>query len=217
MASPAHQCPDCQHSLPDGCPRCFHCGFSLETLDGFLGADEVILERIQDESACFSPEDLARLSAALRAWDDRFPGYFAAVFAGRIPPPVNARTFGTWLLNRAAWPGVDLSRPNDCGLLLVLDPAGGELAAVTGYAMESWLPETMLASALHSALPHLGSSQWRKAILAVLSTLSDHLAKAATFAARLSPNISRGSDPTPLANLPRIRRHRQTTPPPRRP
>lgn len=217
MASPAHQCPNCQHPLPDGCPRCFHCGFSLATLDGLLGADEVILERIQDEASCFSPDDLTRLTAAISAWDSRFPGYFTAVFAGPIPHPVSARTFGTWLLNRAALPGVDLSRPNDCGLLLVLDPVGGELSAVTGYALEAWLPQAVLSASLQSALPHLASAQWRKAILAVLTTLSDHLAKSATLSGGFTPNASRGTSPTPLANLPRIRRHRQTAPPQRKP
>lgn len=211
MASSAHQCPNCQHPLPDGCPRCFHCGFSLATLDGLLGADEVILERIQDEASCFPPEDVTRLTAAISAWDSRFPGYFTAVFAGPIPHPVSARTFGTWLLNRAALPGVDLSRPNDCGLLLVLDPVGGELAAVTGYALEAWLPQAALTSALHSALPHLAAAQWRKAILAVLGTVRSPREGSPALRG-FSPNVSRGSSPTPLANLPRIRRHRQTAP-----
>jgi hypothetical protein len=217
MASSAHQCPNCLHALPDGCPRCFHCGFSLATLDGLLGAEEVILERIHDEASCFSTENISRLSAAINAWENRFPGYFAAVYAGPIPAPASARTFGTWLLNRAALPGVDLSRPNDCGLLMVLDPAGGEFAAVTGYALEAWLPEPVLNSALQATLPQLATAQWLKAVLSVLSSLGAHLATAASQSGSLSPNMSRGPAPTPLANLPRIRRHRLPAPPQHKP
>ena len=203
MPLPVPYCPRCLQQLQPASPVCTGCLLTLAELDRALGPDEVLLDRIHDGAACIDARARSAIAAAFSAWEARFPGFTAAFYAGSLPPQMNARTFGTWLLNRAALPFAGPTIPNDCGLLFILDPHGGEFAVVCGYALEPWLPPPILDTMLASVRPHLERARWKSAVTSVLAQLSKHLAKAASVPGRYLPADSSDSPPP---HLPRLRR-----------
>ena len=164
MPLPVPYCPRCLQQLQPASPVCTGCRLTLAVLDRALGPDEVLLDRIHDGAACIDASARDAIDAAFSTWESRFPGFTAAFYAGSLPPQMNARTFGTWLLNRAALPFAGPTIPNDCGLLFILDPHGGEFAVVCGYALEPWLPPPVLDTMLAS--PHSDISRTQRATAA---------------------------------------------------
>jgi len=74
-----------------------------------------------------------------------------AVHCGSLGSAPALRQFGFWLLNRAALAEGEVTRPNENGVLLLLDPPARLAGLTLGYQLEAWLPEATLERVLTSA------------------------------------------------------------------
>ena len=57
----------------------------------------------------------------LERFEARFPQLFVSIYLGAFEELQSLRQFGFWMLNRAAYVDVDLERPNENGILIVVD------------------------------------------------------------------------------------------------
>lgn len=62
------------------------------------------------------------------------------------------RQFGFWLLNRVALAGGEITRPNENGVLALIDPPVRLTSITLGCQLEPWLPEPALELVLASAI-----------------------------------------------------------------
>lgn len=134
-------CPHCSASLSVSADECIHCGFHISTVRAILGAEWVRLERLTDPGSCLSLHEKRHLEVVLDDFERSFPQSFLAVYIGSLPPLLNARTLGFWLLNHGAFETGEVAKRNDFGAVLVLD-LGNEGAGLTlGYALEPLISE----------------------------------------------------------------------------
>ena len=82
-----------------------------------------------------------------------------------------------WLLNRGAFEDVELSRPNDGGLLLVIDVNSKAAFIANGYLLDGYLKEDDTFNVLSKAHPHLLQGNYYKALKIVMAKLSVLLKK----------------------------------------
>jgi hypothetical protein len=134
---------------------CPHCGFHLGYIDGVFGSEPVFLDRMTDATRCLGLRERGLVERELDRFEAAFPQLFAAVYVGYLPATTNVREFGFWLLNRAALPAVDLSKPNHHGILLVIDQSSRTASLTAGYFVEPFLEDCDLLQALRAGHPML--------------------------------------------------------------
>ena len=114
-------------------------------------------------------------------WFDRFeanfPQLFFSVYYGALDDVSNIRQFGMWLLNRGAYEDVDLTRPNEGGILLVVDVNTKTAFMTFGYRLDFYLTEKDTFRILSKAHPHLLKGEHSKALKMVVTHLSVVLRK----------------------------------------
>jgi uncharacterized membrane protein YgcG len=150
-------CPSCELKLPERAGHCAACGFSIDRLTANYGAAPVVLHRMMDVAGVMRRRERLLIEDRMDGFERRFPQLFFAVYVGTLPPLADVREFGFWLLNRAAVSSVDFTRPNDKGLLLVIDVAGRRASLSAGYFLEPYLSDGAMAGALKK-----GASMWEE-------------------------------------------------------
>lgn len=157
-------CPHCSSLiLPQG-SCCERCGFSLAALRTTLGDHWVRLDRVTDAGGCLRLEDRQRLERALDDFERQFPQCFFAVYLGAVPSTVNAREVGFWLLNHGAFNTHLISKCNEFGMVLVIDPFLGQVSFTVGYALESVFSTNWVFALLKTLAPLLRRNHHAKAI-----------------------------------------------------
>ncbi len=188
---PDWKCPRCTQWTAPGGESCLHCGFSLAVMDEIFGGDAVLLDRVTDAAGVLSRTELECVERGLIDFERRFPQLFAAVYCGALPAQTSLRQFGFWLLNRAAVCELDAMRPNENGLLFVLDVHGRSAALVPGYFLECYLDEADQRRVLQAARRDFQRGRWTAGILSALHTLTRRLrrraAEASKHPARFAP------------------------------
>ena len=71
----------------------------------------------------------------LERFEARFPQLFVSIYLGAFEELESLRQFGFWMLNRAAYVDVDLERPNENGILIVVDVNAKNAGITFGYAL----------------------------------------------------------------------------------
>lgn len=165
-------CPRCVQSIAPGVPQCVRCGFQLSTLDSEFGEDVVLLDRLTDAAHCLRVRDRDALNAALDDFESQFPQLFAAVYFGVLPEMTSIRQFGFWLINHAAVPTVDVSRPNEQGIIIVVDLQSRVIGVTLGYMLEAFVTEKDLDHCLRSARPHLFNGDFQRGVTVFLKRFS---------------------------------------------
>ncbi|MEM7145404.1 MAG: TPM domain-containing protein [Verrucomicrobiota bacterium] len=178
------KCPRCVQELALSADSCEGCGFSIGDLDEEFGREAVVLERVEDDAHILRLRERQQLDAELDRFEQLFPQLFAAVFIGSFPPMTNIRQFGFWLLNRAAVSEVDVTRPNDRGMLFVLDLNGKQLGVSLGYQLEPFLSEREMAKCFRSAKPDFVEGDYAEAMVKMLGKITRRLKKRSRQAAR---------------------------------
>ena len=202
----AFKCPRCVQTVHGNEDACIHCGYSLAVPDAAMGADPVLLDHVTDAARVLEAEAVTRIEKVLEQFECRFPQLFAAAYFGALPAQTNLRQFGFWLLNRAAVDTVDVSRPNENGLLVVVDTSGRSVAVVAGYFLECYLEEAAVTAALNEARPAFGKNDWAGAVECIMKSLTATLAEAAGKAAREPAKFRPAPAPAALpADLVRLR------------
>jgi len=155
--------------------QCPHCGFALQDLDAQYGASEVMMRRLSDAAGVLKLPERKKAEKWFDRFETSFPQLFFSVYYGALDDVSNIRQFGMWLLNRGAYEDVDLSRPNDGGILLVVDVNSKTAFIAYGYLLDFYLTDKDTFSILSKAHPHLLKGEHSKALKMIISQLSSLL------------------------------------------
>ena len=177
-------CPRCVQSVAPGQPQCARCGFQLSTLDTEFGDDVILLERLTDAAHCLRARDREALNVLLDRFEREFPQLFAAVYFGVLPEMTSIRQFGFWLINHAAVASIDISRPNEQGIIIVVDLQSRVMGVTLGYMLERFLTERELERCLRAARPALFSGDFHRGVTIFLKRVSKALRKVSRQARR---------------------------------
>jgi uncharacterized membrane protein YgcG len=126
----------------------------LADADEQFGADEIMLRSLTDGAGLFRKGERGRVEAAMAEIGRRFPQIFVAVYTGSLGEVSNIRQFGFWLLNRAAFEDVPVTKPNEAGILFTIDPESKAAGIAFGYLLDPFLEETDTFECLSRAHSH---------------------------------------------------------------
>jgi uncharacterized membrane protein YgcG len=178
------KCPRCVQVIHRGANLCPHCGFGLADADSRYGHEEVALRRLGDIAGLIRAKDRPKVSAALDRFSKRFPQLFFAVYTGSGQGGGNLRQFGFWLLNRAAFEDVPVERPNEAGILLVIDADSKSAAVTWGYMLDPFLSEEDTFLCLSRAHAYWLEGNFADGIVRMIAQLGKILRKRAAQARR---------------------------------
>jgi len=156
----------------------------MEAACELYGTEAVVAARLMDVEGVLPAEARASMEGTLDAFEMRFPQLFLLMYLGPLPAPVSPRQFAFWLLNHAAVPELDAMRPNERGLLLLVDPQGGTAVLTGGYFLENFITQEELDAVLRPAVRDLGRREYPAALAMVSDGLGSLLKKRAKEAAR---------------------------------
>jgi len=112
------------------------------------------MRRLSDAAGVLRMKERHKAEKWFDQFEKNFPQLFFSVYYGALDEMSNIRQFGMWLLNHAAYEDVDLSRPNDGGILLVVD-VNSKVASISfGYLLDVYLTEDDTFKILSKAHPH---------------------------------------------------------------
>lgn len=171
------KCPRCVQRIHRSASQCPHCGFAMQDLDAQYGGDEVRMRRLSDAAGVLRLQERKKVEKWFQRFEASFPQLFFSVYYGALDERSNIRQFGMWLLNRGAFEDVELSRPNDGGLLLVIDVNSKAAFIANGYLLDGYLKEDDTFNVLSKAHPHLLQGNYYKALKIVMAKLSVVLKK----------------------------------------
>jgi len=150
----------------------------------------VEMDRLHDAAHCLSKEERDAVMAVMDRLKDRFPQLFFCAYLGTLPENVKMSELGFWLLNHAAVKGVDLARPNENAILLLLDTNTGEVGISLGYYVEKFVDELTAIRCLRSARSHFANGENGKALCKVMRRLGRALSKRSRNVLRIQPETS---------------------------
>lgn len=152
------------------------------------------MDRLMDSVHCLN--DSCRLSVLdrLDRFEAMFPQLFFAVYIDALPGGTSLREFGFWLLNRGAVGSIDISRPNENGVLLVLDLNGSGASLTIGYGLEQALGNQAIGRYLSRAWTAWRVGDFRGGIVCCVDAVSLGLSKAGK---RISERQSQVADGLP--------------------
>lgn len=178
------KCPRCVQRIHRTAVQCPHCGFELGQADAEFGDSEVLTRCLSDSAGVLKRDERERAEMILERFRDQFPQLFLAVHTGVLTELASLRQFGFWLLNRGAFDDLAVDRPNEGGILLVIDPEAKVAGITYGYRLEPFLDESDTFGVLSAAHPFLLQGQYLKAVAVVERRLGVLLAKRAAQARR---------------------------------
>lgn len=171
------KCPHCASVLTVDAQACHACGFNAALSSERHGDHLVRLERLTDAAHCLRLTDVRVLEGQMDDFERRFPQIFAAVYFGVLPTGLTTSETGFWLLNHAAFGTHDISKRNEFGIILVIDPAAGSAGFTLGYAIEALTPKLNVAQTLSKMRRHLAASDYGRAVATAVDDLGSQLKK----------------------------------------
>lgn len=178
------KCPRCVQRIHRSAAQCPHCGFSMDDLEAQYGAGEVRMRKLSDAAGVLRLNERRKAGKWLDAFEARFPQLFFSVYYGALDERSNIRQFGMWLLNHGAFEDVELSRPNDGGILLVVDVNSHTASISFGYLLDVFLDDDDTFRILSAAHPYLLQGDHLKALGVIVRKLSALLRRRAGKARR---------------------------------
>jgi len=155
------------------------------------------MDRLMDAAHSLTAEGQAAVSARMDAFESQFPQLYFSTYIDALPDDTSLREFGFWLLNRAAVGSIDFSRPNENGILLIIDMNGRSAGLTVGYFLEEHLGRTVLDRSLAVARGAWARGHFHEGIIECI----DHLAFALRKRARTArtKDLETASDGLPTA------------------
>ena len=190
------KCPRCVQVIHRGAAVCPHCGFGLAEVDAKHGAEEVSLRRLADVAGLIRNRERGKVSAALDRFCRKFPQLFFAVYTSSGQGG-NLRQFGFWLLNRAAFEDVPVDRPNEAGILLVIDADSKSASVTWGYTLDPFLTEEDTFQCLSRAHAYWLEGRYAEGTVRMIEQLEKVLKKRAAQARRDPERFERKVAPPP--------------------
>ncbi len=135
------KCPRCVQRIHRAAEACPHCGFGLADADRLFGDGEVKLRSLTDTAGIFRRNERDRIEDVMEGFGISFPQMFVAVYSGSLGETGNLRQFGFWLLNRGVFEDVPVEKPNEAGILFVIDPDSKAAGMSFGYLLDPFFEE----------------------------------------------------------------------------
>lgn len=192
------KCPRCSHKVDAGEGWCAQCGFNQDSVDEQFGADAVFVERVTDAAGVLPEESRRRIELVLAEFERRFPQLFLMVYVGSLPRQTSLRQFAFWLMNRAAVSDVEITRPNENGVLLMIDAANHAAALTCGYFLECFIGPEDFSVWLDRCSSHLEAGEIDATVEVLAREITACLRKRAAEAAR---EPARFTAPVPPARV----------------
>lgn len=171
------KCPRCVQRIHRAASSCPHCGFTVEHADELFGTDDVVLHKFTDAAGVMRMKEREPMRRLLERFEKKFPQLFVAIYIGAFEELQSLRQFGFWLLNRAAFKDVDLERPNENGILIVVDVKAKSVGITFGYSLMPYLTEDSTFEALSAGHPSLLQSEYLDAMRLIVGRLEKTLKK----------------------------------------
>lgn len=169
------RCPACQSPLTESDPACRQCGFSLEVADRVLGIAPSLDKPITDPDQHLGKLARARLKRSIEQLQRKHPQIGIAILLMSIPAQVPAAIYAFWLFNRGQLnSAIDQGGANHL-VILLLDPATGQMVSMTGYGLEPFFPQSQLQLCVNVAAQQLQRGGIPTAIEAFLAELDAQL------------------------------------------
>jgi hypothetical protein len=181
------KCPRCSVIVGHRSANCHGCGFSLSELVPLYGNQCVQMDRLHDDAACLLKRDRDAVTAAMDQFESRFPQLFFCAYISSLPAGTRLAELGFWLLNYAAVRSVDIDRPNENALVLIIDLESKQVALSPGYFAEMLITEEQMEKALTVARPWFLNGEYGTAIVTVLRQLAKALSRSSRKLRRRRP------------------------------
>ncbi len=149
-----------------------------------FGDGEVKLRSLTDAAGLFRRRERDRIEDALEAFGIAFPQMFLAVYTGSLGETGNLRQFGFWLLNRGVFEDVDVTKPNEGGVLIVIDPDSKAAGISFGYLLDPFFEERDTFECLTRAHSHWLEGRYCDGLLKALNHIGSLLRKRSRQARR---------------------------------
>lgn len=197
------KCPRCVQRIHRAASSCPHCGFTQQDAEVLFGAEDVALQKFTDAAGVLRMKEREPMRKLLEKFEKKFPQLFVSIYIGAFQELQSLRQFGFWLLNRAAFTDVDLDRPNENGILVVVDVNARNVGVTYGYSLMPYLSEASTFEALSAAHPSLLQSEYLEAMGTLVSRLEKTLKKGWRKARKDPESVlsAGGQTPRPVGEL----------------
>lgn len=142
-----------------------------------FGSGDVKLRSLTDAAGLFRRDDRDRLESEMERFGVMFPQMFVAVYTGSLGEVANLRQFGFWLLNRGVFEDVAVDKPNEAGVLIVIDPDSKAAGMTFGYLLDPFFEEQDSFDCLSRAHAHWLEGRYAEGILRSIRHLRKVLRK----------------------------------------
>lgn len=137
-------CPSCKADLKADSKWCPACNFTGgDTIALFSDSPPPLLP-ILDAVGLWNETEIKRIETARESHRRHFPQLHWRVCAVNLPPDTRLPLFGFWLLNVCPLHENETAEERAWTVLLLIDVASGQVAAIPGYAAESCLSDDEL-------------------------------------------------------------------------
>lgn len=172
----------------------------MEDADRMFGEEVVAMDCLEDTSGVLRRRERERVVEVIERFREVFPQLFLAVYTGSFSELASLRQYGFWLLNRAAFRDVPLDRPNEAGILLMIDPESRAASLSFGYLLDPFLTEDDTFRCLSKAHPYLLEGDYPGGIEALGKVLCKVLKKRSRQARRDREKFARQCAPPPAVS-----------------
>ncbi len=169
------KCPRCHRPVDHEAASCYSCGYSESDSAALFGGNQVVLPRVHDAAGCLRKRDRDNLAETLNLLEVKFPQILFCAYLGTIPDRFSLSELGFWLLNHGQVKGAQYVRPNENGVLVIMDLNRKQIGVSLGYFAEILLSEEDVYGALVAARPNLLNSEYGEAIEQVFLKLGKAL------------------------------------------
>lgn len=177
LIDPVMKCPRCVQRMHNAATSCPHCGFTMADVDALFGNEDVVIKKLDDSAGVLRMREREALRELMERFESRFPQLFLSIYVAAFEEMPSLRQFGFWLLNRADYSDGDVTRPNENGILLVVDVNGKAATITYGYSLMPYLDEDSTFDALSAAHPYFLQREYLKAFKIVISRVEGTLRK----------------------------------------
>ncbi len=130
---------------------------------------------ILDAAGILEESDLVNIGSARESLRGRFPQFHWRVCTVILPPASSLSLFGFWLLNACPLLDEETLESRASTVLLLINADSGQVAAVPGYAVESYLADETWKLILSSMAEPWRSGKPGEAIVRFFTSTRGHL------------------------------------------
>lgn len=145
--------------------------------DQMFGDGEVKLRSLTDTAGIFRRSERDKLEYAMNDFGENFPQMFIAVYSGTLGETGSLRQFGFWLMNRGVFEDVDMKKPNEAGVLFVIDPDSKSAGITYGYLLDPFFEEHDSFDCLSRAHSYWLEEKYAEGLLKAIKHLKSILRK----------------------------------------